>query len=474
MTSSRTRRLLLASLVAGASGCASGPPPTLPRSAVAPPASVARPADPAGGVIPAAATEATPVKPGPNDPLTLDALTQLALSSHPRLAQAGFSVEAARGRAIQAGLYPNPVLSATGDELGDIQGPGGIWAAPYASQEIVTGGKLTLSRSAAERETDQAALALASQRYVLLASVRQAYYDALALQKRVELLSGVLELIGKAVEQTRAAVEAKQTARLSLVQLQTEAARVRADRDAAKRELPAAYQRLAAVVGNPNLIVTNVEGSLDDALPEYSADAAKRFVLDNHPDVRAARVGVERARLLVRRAEVEPIPNVTVGAGYVRQNQNRSDDWALGVSVPVPLWNRNQGNIYAAKAQLGEAVQEVGRVQADLADRLAAALRDYAAARERVTQYRSTVLPLAQEAADIALAAFRGGQFESLQVLQAQRALAEANVEYVRTLGEAWRASGVLSGLLLEEAWPVAAPKPLTPVSNGGRPGASR
>lgn len=473
MTNSRTRQFLLASLVAGASGCASGPPTSPPVSVVAPTASTVRQADSAGGVIPAAATEATPAIPGSTDPFTLDTLIQLALSSHPRLAQANFSVEAARGRAIQAGLYPNPVLSATGDELGDIQGPGGIWAAPYASQEIVTGGKLTLSRAAADRETDQATLALASQRYVLLAGVRQAHYEALALQRRVELLSGVLELIDKAVEQTKAAVEAKQTARLSLIQLQTEAARVRADRDAAKRELPAAYQRLAAVVGNPTLTVTSVAGSLDDALPEYNAEVAKRFVLDNHPDVRVAQVGIERARLLVRRAEVEPIPNVTVGAGYVRQNQNKSDDWTLGVSVPLPLWNRNQGGIYAAKAQLGEAVQEVGRVQADLADRLAAALRDYAAARERVTQYRSTVLPLAKEAADIALTAFKGGQFESLQVLQAQRALAEANVEYVRTLGEAWRAAGVLSGLLLEEDWP-AAPLHAKPMPKGGQQGVHR
>lgn len=458
MTSAFTRPLLLACVAVIASGCASAPrpvpPPLAPQSVLL---SSKRPDKPAN-IIPAAATEAVPPKPGASDPLTLDALTQLALASHPRLAQAGFSVEAARGRAVQAGLYPNPTLSVTGDELGDVQGPGGIWTAPHASQEIVTGGKLRLSRAAADREVDQAALGLAGQRYTLLAAVRQAYVDALALQRRVEMLTGVLDLIDKAVEQTNSLVEAKQAARLSLVQLQAEAARVRADRDAATRELPGTYQRLAAVVGVPNLPVAAVAGTLEGELPTYDPQVARQFVTESHPEVRVAQAGVERARLLLRRAEVEPIPNVTVGAGYVRQNQNRSDDWTLGVSVPVPLWNRNQGNIYAAKAQLGEAVQEVSRVQADLADRLAAALRDYAAARERANQYRTKVLPLAKEAYDISLTAYKGGQFEYLQVLQAQRALAEANVEYVRTLGEAWRAAGVLSGLLLEEAWLLAPP----------------
>lgn len=104
----------------------------------------------------------------------------------------------------------------------------------------------------------------------------------------------------------------------------------------------------------------------------------------------------------------------------------------------------------------------MGRVQAELADRLAAALRDYSAARERSEQYRTKVLPLAREAYDISFAAYKGGQFEYLQVLQAQRVLAEANVEYVRALGEAWRAAGALSGLLLEELWP-AAPIPEQP-----------
>lgn len=462
MTSSRTRWLLVALPVMIASGCVSAPPPALVPPDVPQIPIPYRNSMPTG-IVQAAATEALPPKPGPSEPLTLDALTQLALTSHPRLAQAGFSVEAARGRAIQAGLYPNPVLSVTGDELGDVQGPGGIWSAPYVSQEIVTGGKLTLSRAAADRETDQAALALAGQRFVLLAAVRQAYFDALTLQRRVEVLTGVLDLIEKAVEQTTTLVRAEQVAKLSLIQLRAEAARVRADRDAAKRELPAAYQRLAAVVGDPSLTVAGVGGVLADELPEYDAGMAKRFVLDNHPDVRAAQAGVERARLLVRRAEVEPIPNVTVGSGYVRQNQNKSDDWTLGVSVPLPLWNRNQGNIYAAKAQLGEAVQEVSRVQADLADRLAAALREYAAARERANQYRTKVLPLAQEAYDISLAAFnKGGQFESLQVLQAQRTLAEANAEYVRTLGEAWRAAAQLSGLLLQDV-PPAGPGPTAP-----------
>jgi cobalt-zinc-cadmium efflux system outer membrane protein len=175
--------------------------------------------------------------------------------------------------------------------------------------------------------------------------------------------------------------------------------------------------------------------------------------------VRVARVGVERARAAVRKAEADRVPNVTLVAAYTYQGQNRSNDGGTGLTAPVPVWNRNQGNIRAAKADLGAAVQEVERVKADLAGRAAAALRAHAAAVKEAELYRTEILPRADETYRLSLGAFKGGQFEYLRVIQAQRAVAEARLEYTRALGEAWRAAAELSGLLLEEAWPGPQPK---------------
>jgi cobalt-zinc-cadmium efflux system outer membrane protein len=384
----------------------------------------------------------------------LEELTRVGLERNPRLAQAAFSVDAARGRATQAGLYPNPTVSANFDELGDRQGPGGINTLPLVSQEIVTGGKLRLSRAAANKEVDQATLALMTQRYTLLANIRQAYFEVLTLQRRVEILGDLVKLAEQSVETSRKLLEAKLIARLDLLQLETELERLRAEEDGAKRELPGAYRRLAAVVGVAGLPIASVGGSLELPLPDYELERVVQFVLSIHPELQSARVGVERAELLLRRAQAEPIPNVTVGAGYVRQNQNRSDDWTINVSVPVPVWNRNQGNIRSAQAQVGEAVQEVGRVENDLTDRVATAFRDFAAARQRALRYRTSVLPRAEETYELSVKAFKGGQFEYLRVLEAQRALSQARLDYVRALGDSWRAASVISGLALEDQWP--------------------
>ena len=124
----------------------------------------------------------------------------------------------------------------------------------------------------------------------------------------------------------------------------------------------------------------------------------------------------------------------------------------------MPLWNRNQGNIFAAKAQVGEAVTEVGRVQNDLVGRLATSFGTYSAARQRAEKYKSAILPKAERSYQLSLKAFQGGQFEYLRVLQAQRAVAKARLEYLRSLGEAWRAATEIAGLMLEDQWPPAPP----------------
>lgn len=410
-----------------------------------------------------------PTVPAAPAALALPDLIGMTVERHPRLAQVTWAVETARGRAVQAGLYPNPTLSVTGDELGDRTGPGGIWTAPYFSQEIVTGNKLGLSRAAALKEVDQATLTVVSERYRIFTDVRQNYFEVVTLQRRAEILGELIGLAEKSVENANKLLKAKEGSELDVVQLEVDLERYRAELDATKKTLPAAFRRLAASVGVNDLPYTAVVGDLDTPLPDYDLDRLRTYVLGIHPELRSAQVGVERAQLVLKRATVEPIPNITVGTGYVRQNQNKSDDWVIAASMPVPLWNRNQGNIFAAKAQVGEAINEVGRVQNDLVSRLAASFSTYAAARKRAEKYKSAILPKAEQSYQLSLKAYQGGQFEYLRVLQAQRAVAEARLEYLRSLGEMWRSASDIAGLMLEDQWPIA-PAPVAPAPERKQP----
>jgi cobalt-zinc-cadmium efflux system outer membrane protein len=390
----------------------------------------------------------------PPTEISLPDLIALTVERNPRLAQVGWAVETARGRAVQAGLYPNPTLSVTGDELGDRTGPGGIWTAPYFSQEVVTGNKLGLSRAAALKEVDQATLRVVAERYRLFTDVRQNFYEVVTLQRRADILGQLIGLSEKSVENANKLLKAAEGSELDVVQLEVDLERYRAELDATNRAMPPAFRRLAASVGVDDLPYMKVVGDLDVPLPDYDLERLRAYVVSIHPDLRSAQIGVERAQLVLKRATVEPIPNVTIGTGYVRQNQNKSDDWVIAASIPVPVWNKNQGNILAAKAQIGEAASEVGRVQNDLVGRLAAAFTTYSAASKRAEKYKTAILPKAEQSFQLAQKAYRGGQFEYLRVLQAQRAVAEARLEYLRSLGEAWRAASELAGLMLEDHWP--------------------
>lgn len=383
----------------------------------------------------------------------LKKLTALALERNPILAQAAFRIDAARGRAIQAGLYPNPVLSVTGDELGDRTGAPGTWTAPQINQELVTGGKRRLANAAACKEVDQVAFALASRKFALLGEVRQAYFDALTLQTRVSILDELVDLSEKSIKQTERLLDAKVVSRLDLVQLEVEREKLRTDRETTLREKEPAFRRLAAVVGTPELAIGWLEGSLDVFPPYYDLKVA-HFAILNHPDIQAAQMGADRARILVDRARVQPIPNLTLSTGYVRQSQNRSNDWMLGVSLPIPVFDRNQGNIRAALGDLGEAAKEIDRVENALQERLAAAFREYASAKYRAERYRDSVLPRALEAYDLSAKAYQGGQFEYLRVVESQRTAAQARLELVRSLGDAWKAASAISALMLDEDWP--------------------
>ncbi|HBI44109.1 MAG TPA: hypothetical protein DDY78_14840 [Planctomycetales bacterium] len=399
--------------------------------------------------------DATPANAAPS-PLGLPDLIRISLERNPALAQAGLDVEAARGRALQAGLYPNPTIGVTGEEIGR---RGGIYTLPLISQEIVRGGKLGLSRAVAERQTDQTLLALQRQRYALFTTVRQGYFEVLASRRRIEVLTDLVGLADQSLVNARKLLEAKVIAELDVLQFEVERDRFRADLDAARNEEAASWRRLAAEVGAPDLPRAPLVNLLGDVLPDYGFDEARAFVLEEHPEVRSARVGVTRAQLALRRAEVEKVPNVTADVGYQRNVNDRENEAHFQVSLPVPLWNRNQGNILAAQADVGRSLQEVGRVQNDLSGRLAAAFGRYAAAKVRAERYRASVLPNAQKAYRLAQEAFKGGQFEYLRVLQAQRAAAEANLEYVRVQSEAWQAAGEIAGLLLKDCWPAPAPE---------------
>lgn len=390
-------------------------------------------------------------EPQANPGITLERLTSLAEANSPTLRQAAAAVEAARGNAVQVGLYPNPNLVGGANQLVGNQSQ--YYSA--LSQEIVTMQKLQLNRAAATQQILQAEQAFVLTRFHLLTAVRQQYMMTLASQRRNEVLVRLVEISGKsrlAAERLQAAGEGTRTDTL-LFEIEVEKAEVALENSIAR--LKASQRELAAVLGLRDMDVGRINGNLLESLD----DVARQVLIDGYvpynASVQIAELEIDRSKYLIRRAEVEPYPNVTVYAGYQRQIEPALHNMALlTLSMPLPVWNQNQGHITTAYANLAKAHADVETVQNALARQMADAGGRYRIADQQARRYEQKIVPKAREGVKIIQEGFTQGQFDFLRLLQAQRILVESNLGFIDSLETRWAAAAEMAGLSQIEKFP--------------------
>jgi len=202
----------------------------------------------------------------------------------------------------------------------------------------------------------------------------------------------------------------------------------------------------------PDMTPVPLEGDPLANIPEYSWDDALRRLLACSPELAAARAGVERARWNVRREEAIKCPNLEVRAGVQHDNSSGFNVANVEVGIPLPLFNRNQGNIRQAEAELTAAQANLERVELELQRRLAISFERYANTHNQVSKYTKDILPDAKGSLDIVTAGYRSGDFGFLPLLTAQRTYYQANLAQLNALRELWESSIFIESLLLNDS----------------------
>ena len=380
-------------------------------------------------------------------PLTLNDLEQIALESNPTLVQAMMAVRAAEGRYVQAGLCPNPEMVYIADEMGNdgtegLQGMG-------VGQEIVTNRKLRLGRAVASHEVQQARYGLEAQRWRVLNDVRAGYYEVLLAQRMIETNQKLVGIGREGVDLITKALEQGEVSKARLLQARIEAQTAGLGLVEAQNRHRAAWQRLAAVLGQPETEPQTLAGQLDEDLPKFTWKDTLRELLARSPELAQARSGVERARCELALQQAERRPNFFVEGAAKYDTGSDFTVADVAVVVPLPLFNRNQGNIMEAQAGLIGAQRDVRRVELDLQARLAEAFEQYASARYRAQAYTDTILPDARQSLDLVAKGYQEGEFGYLELLTAQRTYFDANLSYLDSLDQLWAQTVDLEGLLL-------------------------
>ncbi|NLF68921.1 MAG: TolC family protein [Candidatus Anammoximicrobium sp.] len=382
--------------------------------------------------------------------LTLADLEAIASESNPTLQQAAMAIQAARGRCLQAGLYPNPEFNYIGDEIGN-DGTQGLQGAGF-TQEIVTANKRQLSAATASYEVEEARCGWESQRMRILNDVRVGYYLVLLAQKTLAISEQLVRIGDEGLQTTEKLRTAKAVSLTDVLQARIEAQTARLSLNQAENRHRAAWRQLATVLGRPNLEPSPLAGDVDADLPDLNWDNVLQRVLTHSPELAGALAGVERARSNVALQCASRRPNISIAAAAKYDTGSYDSVADLGLVVPLPLFDRNQGNILAAQAELIAAENEVQRVGLDLQNRLAVAFEQYANARRQVETYLARILPDAKQSLDLVNAGYRAGEFDYLQVLTAQRTYFSVTLDYLQSL-EQLRASAVeLEGMLLRDS----------------------
>jgi cobalt-zinc-cadmium efflux system outer membrane protein len=218
------------------------------------------------------------------------------------------------------------------------------------------------------------------------------------------------------------------------------------------------WKALSAVVGNPRLPLMRLEGKLEDTLP-VNADELVEKIVNGSPAVRIAELGVKRAEAALARAKRERIPDLQIRGGIQQNGELLSDSNGRSVGlqgfadvgVKIPIFNRNQGNVATARADVERAKREVERVKLVLRERAASVVQNYAFSQTAVDRYKNQMIPRAQKAYELYAKKYQQMAAAYPQVLIAQRTLMQLEVSYTTALETFATSSVSLQSYLLTD-----------------------
>lgn len=365
-------------------------------------------------------------------PLALPTAIERVLSQNPALQASAQQVEAALGRQTQAAVFPNPTLSVALEDLGGQSGSSPSRASTIInfSQSVELGRKRDYRTAIATVNTREAEQALLLRRLDMVRDTRLAFVEVQAAAARLRLAqeAQALALDFKSIVQTRVTagkVSPIEASRALVAFKVAEQRTVRAERALAQ----ARYQLAALWGGQP--AVTEISVPLELPVVEESLTVDP---LVAHPTIKQMTLAVQRQQVAVRASDAQRIPDVTVSAGVKREAVTQENSLQVGISVPLPFFDRRQGERHAARAELGVAEAELESARLRLESDIARERQRLTATRAEVMNLRENVLSLAEQTFSLSQEGYRAGKFSLLDVLDTEQALLEVRNTYLETL----------------------------------------
>jgi cobalt-zinc-cadmium efflux system outer membrane protein len=367
--------------------------------------------------------------------LTLESALQTAFANNPDMAAAQWEIDIAQGGRQQAGLIPNPVASWDAEDTRRNSRTTTV----KLSQTLELGGKRGARIDVATRAQEAAALTLEQRRNGLRADVIDGYYGALRAQERLDLAQRSLALAERGLVVANGRVTAGKSSPVEATRAQVQLSEIRLEFNRAQMGLTDAYRRLAASTGAASTDFQAV-ATQAQAAPELPPTAQLLGRLEQTVELRLAELQIVQGEAALGLEKAQRIPDLDVSIGSQYDASVRERVNVVGVSMPIPLFNRNQGNVLAASRRADQARDLRNAAELRLRTETRQALHLWQTANTEVRSFNQQILPAAQSAVDSATRGFEMGKFNFLDVLDAQRTLIAARTQYLAATAQATEA----------------------------------
>ncbi len=369
--------------------------------------------------------------------LTLAEAIRSALAQNPELQAARQRIEAATGRAVQARLWPNPELEFSAEDVPvDAGGLSQAKNLVELSQTVPFPGKKSLDTKIGRKGVSVAESEYLRHEIELVRDVKSAFYRALAADRKVsvsEELTALAESLAEAAGKRVAAGAATDQEKL---RAEIEWERANVELTATQRERVEAQKNLATLMGRPREPLGSLRGELRETISDPALEQVREQTVARHPNVRTALANRERAELELRRAKLDPLPDVTFGLAGGRDGAFDESLMEFHLTLPLPLFDRAQGRTRVARAEAEVAKYDLTATEQKLVEQLGVVDARLRAASEQVEAYRARILPKAEEALRLVRGGFDAGKFGFLDLVDTQRTVAETRLAYLEKLLE--------------------------------------
>ncbi len=376
--------------------------------------------------------------------LTLDAAVELALAHRHELAAAEAAVRVREGLEAQAALRPNPTFTFQSENWRGWQTPGfsprnDLDLFAYVTDTIETAGKRRLRTAVAATGTAAAELERRALEWRLRAGVSQAWWRAAGAARRRDLLAAGRETLQELLRYQQTRFELGAAAEIDVLKVSAEDERFAAAVASADAEAQLEKMALLTAMGlaNPRGVFdVAAPQALESDAPQAAVGDAVRLALEARPDLALERARVTAAEAALELARAQAKPNLTPYFGYKKSGPFST--LIGGVTVPLPVRNRNQGGIAAALAEADRAAASVRALEARIAAEVRAAAADAERRRAIAESIKTGVRAGTAETYRIARAAYQEQGVDLLYVLDAQRALNEVELLHAQSLLDYW------------------------------------